>query len=244
VELLPAIDLRGGGVVRLRRGLDTERTEYALDPLETLLGYGRLGVERVHVVDLDAAFGEPPQRELIERLATHAEAPRIELGGGLRDREAVEWAFSVGVERAVVTSLIVRDLAVFADLAEKWPQRMVAALDVQDESVRYAGWTESAPRSLDAICADLSSLPLAAVLVTDIDRDGTLEGPNIELAVAVAAKVGVGGLLSGGVRSLDDLSRACAESSLSGAIVGKALYDGAIDAAEALALCRREGGRA
>ena len=227
--------------MRLRRGLDAERTEYDVDPLETLLGYARLGIERVHVVDLDAAFGEASQRALLERLAGHADAPRIELGGGLRDRDAVRWAFDCGIERAVVTSMIVRDPEGFARLAEASPGRLVAALDVQDGKLRYAGWTASASRSLAEICADLRGLPLAAVLVTDIDRDGTLQGPNIDLAVSVAEQVGVGGLLSGGVRSLDDLALACREPRLSGAIVGKALYDGAIDLAAALALCRRAG---
>ena len=100
MELLPAIDLRQGRVVRLVCGEDGERRTYDVDPLQTLLRYAEAGVRRVHVVDLDAAFGEPPQRELIARLAGHPGAPRLELGGGLRDRDAVAWAFAAGVERA------------------------------------------------------------------------------------------------------------------------------------------------
>src|SRR3990170_4111792 len=121
MDLLPAIDLRQGRVVRLVRGEDSQRRTYDVDPLQALLAYAEAGIERVHVVALDAAFGEPPQRALIARLAAHPRAPRIELGGGLRDREGVEWAFAAGVERAVVTSMLVRDPALFAALARARP---------------------------------------------------------------------------------------------------------------------------
>lgn len=238
MDLLPAIDLRGGRVVRLRRGVDSDRTEYDVAPQVALGEFAAAGVERVHVVDLDAAFGEAPQRRLVAELAAMPGAPRIELGGGLRDREAVEWALGQGVDRVVLTSMLVRDPALFAELAERYPGRLVAALDVADGRLRFAGWTESSPRPLDDVCAELRELPLAAVLVTDIERDGTLSGPNFELTVAVAEAVGVGGLLSGGVRSLEDLARARELSVIAGAVVGKALYDGAIDLGAALAVCR------
>jgi phosphoribosylformimino-5-aminoimidazole carboxamide ribotide isomerase len=240
VELLPAIDLRQGRVVRLVRGEDGERRTYEVDPLQALLRYAEAGVARVHVVDLDAAFSEPPQRELIARLAGHPGVPRIELGGGLRDRLAVEWAFGVGVERAVVTSMLVRDFTLFADLAGARPGRLVAALDLRDGVLRHSGWTTAASRSIDQICRDLRSLPLAAVLVTDIDRDGTLDGPNLELACEMSRLAGAPAILSGGVRSLEDLERARAAPEISEVIVGRALYDGAIDLRRAIAVCRGE----
>jgi phosphoribosylformimino-5-aminoimidazole carboxamide ribotide isomerase len=240
VELLPAIDLRQGSVVRLLRGEDGERRTYDVDPLQALLRYGEAGVARVHVVDLDAAFGEAPQRALIERLAGHRGAPRLELGGGLRDRDAVEWAFAAGVERAVVTSMLVRDFALFADLARARPGRLVAALDLHDGVLRHSGWTAAASRSIEEICRDLRPLPLAAVLVTDIARDGTMEGPNLELACEISRLAGAPAILSGGVRSLDDLERARAVPEIAEVIVGRALYDGAIDLRRAIAVCRGE----
>jgi phosphoribosylformimino-5-aminoimidazole carboxamide ribotide isomerase len=240
MELLPAIDLRSGRVVRLVRGEDAQRRTYDVDPLAALLAYAEAGIERVHVVDLDAAFGEPPQRELIERLAGHPRAPRIELGGGLRGRDDVEWAFAAGVERVVVTSLLVRDPALFAALARARPGRMVAALDVHDGALRHSGWTASAARSVEEICRELRPLPLAAVLVTDIARDGTLEGPNLELARDLGRQAGAPAILSGGVRSLEDLERARAVPEITAAIVGRALYDGAIDLRRAIAVCRGE----
>jgi phosphoribosylformimino-5-aminoimidazole carboxamide ribotide isomerase len=240
MDLLPAIDLRQGRVVRLVRGEDAQRRTYDVDPLAALLRYADAGIVRVHVVDLDAAFGEPPQRALISRLVAHPRAPRIELGGGLRDREGVEWAFDAGVERAVVTSMLVRDWGLFAALARARPGRMVAALDLYDGALRHSGWTASAARPIDEVCRDLRALPLAAVLVTDIARDGTMEGPNLELARDVGRQAQAPAILSGGVRSLADLARARAVPEIAATIVGRALYDGAIDLDRAIAVCRGE----
>ena len=265
MQLLPAIDLRGGQVVRLERGDDRRRTVYDADPGNALRRYREAGVARIHVVDLDAAFGGPPQRGVVQELARQAldvvrvpedgradhsacetgsrrvAAPNdpggIQLGGGLRDREAVEWAFAAGCERAVVTSLIVRDFDVFADLCRQYPGRMVAALDIDGGEVRLAGWTESADRSPAAICAQLADLPVAAVLVTDISRDGMMQGPNIDLACRIGDLAGAPAILSGGVRSAADLEAAARRPEIEAAIVGRALYDGSLGLDEAIAAC-------
>lgn len=265
MQLLPAIDLRAGQVVRLVRGDDRRRTVYDADPGNALRRYREAGVTRIHVVDLDAAFGDSPQRGVVEELARQAaevirgpeDGPadrlardagarhtgsegggaRIQLGGGLRDREAVEWAFAAGCERAVVTSLIVRDFDVFSDLCRQNPGRMVAALDIDGGEVRLAGWTESADRSPAALCAQLADLPVAAVLVTDISRDGMMRGPNIDLACRIGDLAGAPAILSGGVRSAADLEAAARRSGIEAAIVGRALYDGSLRLDEAIAAC-------
>lgn len=242
MQLLPAIDLRGGQVVRLERGDDQRRTVYDADPANALRRYRQAGVARIHVVDLDAAFGGPPQRGVVQQLARQAEdGPNdrggIQIGGGLRDREAVEWAFAAGCERAVVTSLIVRDFDVFAALCGDYPGRMVAALDIDGGEVRLAGWTESADRSPAALCAQLADLPVAAVLVTDISRDGMMRGPNIDLACRIGDLAGAPAILSGGVRSAADLEAAAQRSEIEAAIVGRALYDGSLGLDEAIAAC-------
>ncbi len=241
MQLLPAIDLRGGQVVRLERGDDGRRTVYDADPGAALRRCREAGVSRIHVVDLDAAFGGAPQRELVGELARQAAPGSIQLGGGLRDRESVEWAFAAGCERAVVTSLIVRDFDVFAGLCRDFPGRMVAALDIDRGEVRLAGWTESADRSPAALCAQLTGLPIAAVLVTDISRDGMMQGPNIDLACEIGAMAGAPAILSGGVRSAADLEVAARRPELEAAIVGRALYDGSLTLDEALAACRGAG---
>ncbi len=242
MQLLPAIDLRGGRVVRLKRGDDARRTVYDSGPGEALQRFADVGLSRVHVVDLDAAFGEPPQRAVIGDLARQAAASPgggagIQLGGGLRDREAVEWAFAAGCARAVVTSLLVRAFDVFADLSREYPGRMVAALDIDSGEVRLAGWTESADRSPAALCSELARLPLAAVLVTDISRDGMMQGPNIDLACRIGEMAGAPAILSGGVRSAADLEAAARRSGIESAIVGRALHDGSLDLGEAIAAC-------
>jgi len=254
MELLPAIDLRHGRVVRLRQGDDSRATEYAGDPLAVAASFAAAGARRIHVVDLDAALGEPPQRALIERLAAalatgggnggraaRAGGARasLQLGGGLRDRAAVEWALAAGCERVVLGSLPARDPAAFGELARAFPGRTVPALEVAGGELRVAGWTQAAGSPLAEICARLRGLPCPAVLVTDVERDGMLCGPNLDLAQRIAIDTGLPALLSGGVRSLADLAAAAALPEIAGAVLGRALYEGRIDFAAALALCSR-----
>jgi phosphoribosylformimino-5-aminoimidazole carboxamide ribotide isomerase len=236
MELIPAIDLRHGRAVRLRQGDDARATVYGDDPVAVLESYARAGVARVHVVDLDAALGERPQRGLIERMAASA-GVRLQLGGGLRDREAIDWALGAGCDRAVIGSLVARDVDAFRVLAGELPGRLVPALDVARGEVRIAGWKEGAARNLGDLCGHLMGAPCPAVLVTDVERDGMMTGPNLELARRVAATSGIPALLSGGVCSLSDLEAARQVPEIAGAIVGRALYEGAFTIEEALALC-------
>ncbi len=247
MELLPAIDLRRGRVVRLTRGDDTARTVYSDRPEEVLGGHVAAGAGRVHVVDLDAAFGEPPQRDLVAalvarfgRLATLLDGDSgLQLGGGLRTPDDVAWALeTAGCARAVIGSMVGRDPDGFARLAERYPGRLVPALDVENGAVRLAGWRERSDWSLESLCAHLRGLPCPAILVTDVSRDGTLDGPNLGLAERVADASGMPVLLSGGVRSLDDLEAARETPGIAGAVVGKALYEGLFTVQEALAASR------
>ena len=235
MELIPAIDLRHGRAVRLRQGDETRATVYGDDPVAVLESYARAGVARMHVVDLDAALGGPPQRELIEKIT--AIGIRIQLGGGLRDREAIDWAIGAGCDRAVIGSLVATDTAAFRRLALKRPGRLVPAVDVAQGEVRIAGWKEGAAKSLGELCARLMGLPCPAILVTDVERDGMMTGPNLELARRVARTSGLPALLSGGVHSLSDLEAARQTPEIAGAIVGRALYEGAFTVEEALAAC-------
>lgn len=237
MELLPAIDLRHGRAVRLRQGDDAQATVYGDDPVALLEGYARAGVARVHVVDLDAALGQAPQRDLIERMAALGSV-RIQVGGGLRDRAAIDWALGAGCDRVVIGSLVARDTAAFYALALHLPGRLVPALDVAQGEVRISGWKEGASLKLGELCSRLMDLPCPAVLVTDVERDGMMTGPNLELALRVARATGIPALLSGGVRTLGDLEEASRMPEIAGAIVGRALYEGAFSVEEALAVCR------
>jgi phosphoribosylformimino-5-aminoimidazole carboxamide ribotide isomerase len=235
VELIPAIDLRHGRAVRLRQGDDTRATVYGDDPVAVLAAYARAGVPRVHVVDLDAALGEVPQRELIVRMT--ALKIKIQLGGGLRNREAIDWALTAGCDRVVIGSLVARDVEGFRRLALGRPGRLIPALDVERGEVRIAGWKEGAPHSLGEICGHLMGMPCPAVLVTDVERDGMMTGPNFDLARRVGRATGIPALVSGGVHSLADLEAARTLPEVGGVIVGRALYEGAFTVEEALAAC-------
>lgn len=237
MDLLPAIDLREGRVVRLTRGDDGRRTEYDVSPRQMLERYAEAGVERVHVVDLDAAMGEEPQRELLAELAGGL-GPKIQLGGGLRDRASVLWALETGAERLVIGSMVARDPDLFVSLVAELPGRLLPALDVKQGKIQVDGWRAPAERSMLGACSVLRGLDCPAMLVTDITRDGTLQGPNLGLARELADRAALPALLSGGVRSLADLAAAREVAQIAGAVVGKALYEGRFTVEEALAVCR------
>ncbi|MEP7013199.1 MAG: 1-(5-phosphoribosyl)-5-[(5-phosphoribosylamino)methylideneamino] imidazole-4-carboxamide isomerase [Acidobacteriota bacterium] len=244
MELLPAIDLRGGQAVRLRQGDDSRRTTVGADPVILLEQFAAAGVGLVHVVDLDAALGEAPQRDLIGRMIERmiGKGTAIQLGGGLRDRASIEAALALGAERVVVGSLVARDPDLFAEIAAAHPGRLVPALDLSGTSgeVRISGWREGAARSLAELTAALIGCPCPAVLVTDVDRDGMMGGPNLALARRIARSCGLPALLSGGVSSLDDLAAARVYPEIAGAIVGQALYSGAFTLEEARAAAHGE----
>jgi phosphoribosylformimino-5-aminoimidazole carboxamide ribotide isomerase len=242
VDLLPAIDLRQGRVARLRQGDALRSTLYPGDPAAVAAGFVRAGARRIHVVDLDAAFGEAPQRDLLLRILAavgqdDAGRGRVQLGGGLRDRAAVEWALAAGCERVVLGSMPAREPERFAELAQAFPGRLVPAVETAGGEVRVAGWTRPSDRVLAEVCGHLRGLPCPAVLVTDIERDGMLAGPNLALARDVATATGLPALLSGGVRNVADLVAAAACPELAGVILGRALYEHEIDLAAALAAC-------
>lgn len=236
MELLPAIDLRGGRAVRLRQGDDSRRTTVGDDPVALLDRFAAAGVALVHIVDLDAALGEAPQRDLIQRMIERGTA--IQLGGGLRDRASIEAALALGAERVVVGSMVARDPDLFVEIAAAHPGRLVPALDLSGTTgeVRISGWREGSPRTLADLSAALTGCASPAVLVTDVDRDGMMGGPNLPLARRVSRACGLPALLSGGVSSLEDLAAARVIPEIAGAIVGQALYSGAFTLEEAMAV--------
>ncbi|MEM1177932.1 MAG: 1-(5-phosphoribosyl)-5-[(5-phosphoribosylamino)methylideneamino] imidazole-4-carboxamide isomerase [Acidobacteriota bacterium] len=233
-ELIPSIDLRSGRVVRLLKGDDGQRTFYDREPRQLLRDFAAAGVRLAHIVDLDAAFGEAPQRELLESLLDDAPL-RVELGGGLRDEAAIAWALGAGCERVVLGSMVARDTDRFLALASKFPHQLVPAVEVHGGELKVAGWVESAPITLEALCGRLRGAPCPAVLVTDVSRDGTMEGPNVGLAESIADACAIPALVSGGVRSVDDLRGLAGRESIGGVIFGRAFYEGQFTLDEAMA---------
>ena len=228
--VIPAIDLRGGRCVRLHQGRSDRETVFSDDPVAVALQWKELGAERLHVVDLDGAFaGEPRQTALVAKIvATMAPIP-VEVGGGLRDLRAVEAALETGARWAVVGTRAALDRAFLDEVCRRHAGRIIVAVDAKGQQVAVKGWTEVVEDTVVEIGARARAAGAAALLYTDVSRDGTEAGPNVEDTAALAREVALPVLASGGVGRLEDLARLAAIDGVVGAVVGRALYTGAID---------------
>ncbi len=236
-ELLPAIDLRGGRVVRLRQGDFESETVYATDPLDVARAFVAAGATRIHVVDLDGArSGAPVQAEVVARVIVGVgERARCQVAGGLRSAEAVGACLALGAQRVVLGTAALRDPGFVARLVERHgTASLVAALDVRDGIALGEGWRAGAVGSpVDVALRTLADVGVERFAVTAIERDGLLTGPDLGLLERLVA-LGRGAIIaSGGVSSIDDL-RAVRAVGCAGAIIGRALYEGRLDLAEAL----------
>ncbi len=229
--VIPAVDLREGKVVRLRRGRLDETTVYSSDPVETVRAFARDGASWVHVVDLDAAFEVGDNRAVIADIAQEAGVP-VQVGGGLRTPSLVDEVLALGAARVLLGTEAILDPAFLRACVERHADRVMVALDTDGEVVKVRGWTEPAG-AFDEVLERLVEAAVPRLLVTAIARDGTLEGADLDLYRRVRARVDVPILASGGVGSLDDLRR-LARVDVEGVVVGKALYEGAFTLREAI----------
>lgn len=243
-DVIPAIDLRGGRVVRLRQGDFARETAYAGDPVAAAQEWGRQGARWLHVVDLDGAkAGEPQHLDVVERMARGLRA-QIELGGGLRTAEHLARAFEAGVARVVLGTAAVRDPGFLERAAAAHPQKIALAIDARQGIVALAGWQEGTDVQATDLARRFAHLPLAALIYTDIGRDGMLAGPNItglrEMARAAAHPM----IASGGIASLDHIRavRALEQHGVVGVIVGRALYERVFTLEEALGAAEAHAG--
>jgi len=237
VIVIPAVDLHGGRAVRLREGRVEAETVFSDDPVAMARHWVAQGAQRLHVVDLDGAFaGGPRQTALIARLIAAVAPLPVEVGGGLRDLGAVDAAFGAGARWAVLGTRAALDPAFLRDVCGRHPGRIIVAVDGRGERVVVKGWTEVADETVIAVATRARDAGAAAVLYTDVSRDGTGLGPNVEDTATLARVVGVDVLASGGVAGIDDLKRLAAVPGVAGVVVGRALYTGAIDLAEATEL--------
>jgi phosphoribosyl isomerase A len=230
VIVIPAIDVRGGRAVRLVRGRPEAETVYGDDPVEVAGRFAADGAERLHVVDLDAALGAGDNGVVIRRLIGSCRVP-VQVGGGLRSQDAVEAALEVGADRAVVGTAATEP-AFVRQLVDRFADRVVVAVDVDDDLVRVRGWTVEGGR-IDDLLPRLHDAGAPRFLITAVGRDGTLEGPDLGLYQRVARLTDRPVLASGGVRTTEDL-RSLSHVGVEGAVVGTALYEGTIRLAEAL----------
>lgn len=238
--ILPAIDLFEGKAVRLHQGRYDAVTVYDEDPA-ALAARLRGKVELLHVVDLEGAReGRPAQRELV-RAVVRAFGPGVTVGGGVRSAEIAEEYLALGASRVALGTAAIRDLAMVRALAEAHPGRVVVALDAKDGLVAVEGWTETSARTALDVARDLAGAPIFALLYTDIRRDGTQQGPNVEATAALADKGGFPVIASGGVGTLSHLRALSRVPGVVGAIVGRALYERAFTLEEALAAAGAPG---
>jgi phosphoribosylformimino-5-aminoimidazole carboxamide ribotide isomerase len=236
VIVIPAIDLREGRCVRLHQGRSDRETVFSEDPVAVARGWKDLGAERLHVVDLDGAFaGEPKQSALVVQIVTAVAPVPVELGGGLRDLRAVDAALATGVAWAVVGTRAALDHAFLSDVCRRHPGRIIVAVDARGARVAIKGWTEVVEETVAEVAARARDAGAAALLYTDVSRDGTETGPNVEETENLARRVAMPILASGGVGRVDDLKRLATIPGVVGAVVGRALYTGAIDLREAAA---------
>nr|HEX4315634.1 HisA/HisF-related TIM barrel protein [Kofleriaceae bacterium] len=235
MKLLPAIDLLGGRAVRLELGLRERATVFHDRPIE-LVGELAPHADRLHVVDLDGAFGEPRQRALLADLVRASPVP-VEIGGGVRDRAAIDDVLAVGAAMVVLGTAAVRTPALVEDACRAHPGQIVVAVDARDGVVAVDGWTSSGEVTALELGARAAGWGAAALLYTDISRDGVRGGPNVDATAALARAVGCEVIASGGVGSLDDLVR-LRDAGIAAVVVGRALYDRVFTAAQAAAVCR------
>lgn len=231
--VIPAIDILGGRCVRLTQGDYNNPTVYADDPVEVAKRFAAAGAKRVHVVDLDAARGSASNRPVITRML---EQPGIELqvAGGVRSAETVAALLEVGAHWVVMGTAAVRDPHLFDKCAIQHPGKILAALDVRDNKAAVGGWLDTDPVAIGALVGRWEFLPLAGVILTSVDRDGTMTGPDLETLGRVRKMTKIELQYSGGVSSVDDLVRVRAAGAQA-AILGKALYEGRITLEQALA---------
>jgi phosphoribosylformimino-5-aminoimidazole carboxamide ribotide isomerase len=231
MKLFPAIDLLGGRAVRLEGGARDRATVFHERPVELVEELARDGADRLHVVDLDGAFGEARQSELVAQIVRASPIP-VEVGGGIRDRATAEAVFELGAAYAVLGTAAVRSPELVEELCRAFPQRVIVAVDARDGVVAIDGWTQSGGITAIELGNRAVAWGAAALLYTDVARDGLGGGPNITATAALARALACDVIASGGVGSLDDLARLRA-ADIPAVVVGRAIYDRKFTVAEA-----------
>jgi phosphoribosylformimino-5-aminoimidazole carboxamide ribotide isomerase len=238
--LFPAIDLKEGLAVRLEQGDMARATIFHRDPAAQARAFEMQGFEYLHIVDLDGAFaGKPVNGDAVDRILETIGIP-VQLGGGVRDMATVEAWLEKGVDRVIIGTAAVRNPELVKQAAKAFPGRVAVGLDARDGKVAVEGWAETSELTALAIARRFEDAGVAAIIYTDIARDGLLKGLNLDATIALAEAISIPVIASGGLASLDDITALLSPraAKLQGAIAGRALYDGRLDAAEALRLIR------
>ena len=226
--VIPAVDLRDGACVQLVGGEYAEERVRLEDPLAVAREWARLGFRRLHVVDLDAATGRGSNAGVVGEIVRHGDFEFVQVGGGVRDESAIERLLDAGANAVVVGTRALEDEDWLREMAERFPHELVLAADVRERHIVTRGWTQTLPRIVTDLVEELHDVPLAAIMVTAVHKEGQMQGTDLPLMEDVAEAAHVPVFASGGVSSVNDL-RALQDRGVSGAIVGMALYTGALD---------------
>jgi len=241
VILFPAIDLKNGEAVRLQQGDMARATVFSRDPAAQARAFAEQGFVYLHLVDLDGAFaGKPVNAAAVDRIVDAVKIP-VQLGGGIRDRATIDTWLDKGIARVIVGTAAVRDPALVKAAARACPGRVAVGLDARDGKIAVEGWSKTSALSALEVGRRFEDAGVAAIVYTDVNRDGMLEGLNLDATVALAERISIPVIASGGLASLADV-RALLEpraQKLEGASAGRALYDGRLDPAAALSLLRQ-----
>ena len=240
MQLIPAIDLKEGKCVRLRQGRMDDDTVFSDNPVETARRWVDAGTERLHLVDLDGAVaGEPRNRAAIEAIAKEFPHVKIQVGGGIRTEATIESYLDIGVQYLIIGTQAVRDPHFIEEMAPAYPGHLIVGLDAKDGKVATDGWSKLSRHDVIDMAQRFESFGIESIIYTDISRDGMMQGVNVESTATLANSVKTDVIASGGVTDIDDIKRLLAvDADIAGCILGRALYEGSLDLAEAIALTK------
>lgn len=240
--VIPAIDLKDGKCIRLKQGRVEETTVYSEAPELVAREWERQGAELIHIVDIDGAIkGRPSNKEEISRILEETNVP-VELGGGIRDMETLEFYVDMGIDRVILGTVALMDASFVKDACKRFPDKIAVSIDAKDGKVAVKGWQEITEKEAIDVAKGFEDIGVSAIIYTDISRDGMMRGPNIPAIKAMHDALKIPLIASGGISSIEDIRELNDQvEGLEGVIVGKALYAGAFKLADAIKLVKARG---
>lgn len=238
--IIPAIDLKDGACVRLRQGRMEDSTVFSSSPVETAARWVKAGCRRLHLVDLNGAFaGEPVNGEAVKAIARAFPKLPIQIGGGIRTPEIIQAYVDAGVESVIIGTKAVKEPEFVTEMCKLFPGRIIVGIDAKNGLVATDGWAEVTDVKATDLARQFAADGVSAIVYTDIDRDGMMQGVNVEATVAMAQAGSIPVIASGGITNMNDIRnlKAVADKGIMGAITGRAIYEGTLDVAEAQAYC-------
>ncbi len=241
--VIPAVDIKDGRCVRLRQGRIQDETVFSAVPEEMAVKWFEAGAERLHVVDLDGAFqGKPVNAHVIEKIVESVPIP-VQLGGGIRDMAAVQAYMDLGIQYLILGTVAHKKPVFLEEVCDRFPEQIILGIDARNDMVAVEGWTQETTLTPIQMARRFENLPISAVIYTDIQRDGMRSGPNVAATMRLAHAIRFPVIASGGISGISDVLEilTLSEEGVMGMITGRALYDGSLDLAHAISICKAKG---